>query len=86
MKWLQDLLAVGIKVQVELKIGLDTADDDEKKHVVSCMYCDWKKAYTTKETAGRGLRAHEQHCSKRASALQWMTGEDHEQHSSNGHK
>lgn len=84
MKWLIDLLAVGLRIQIDLRLGLDQEDDDDKSHVVACDYCDWKRAYSNADSARRGLRAHEQHCNEYAAAIHRIAGAQHDESRRNG--
>jgi hypothetical protein len=84
MKWLFDLLSVGIRVQFDIKVGLDHSEPVEM-YTQSCNFCEWtSKPFDNPESARRALRAHYQHCTARAQAMEWIPPAPHNESRSNG--
>lgn len=67
----RQLVEDGITIEARIEIRRSERPGD---HAVKCQYCGWASSYSTRDSATRGLRAHYQHCSEYARAMQWSAG------------
>lgn len=76
LELLEQLLRSGIHIQIDCTVSVVDSNPLPGSHV-RCEACGWERDYASSDSAARGLRSHQQHCTVYAEqtyseSLQWI--------------
>lgn len=66
---LHQILDDGITIEISINIQRTAKPG---KHTAKCNYCGWSSGYDSPQSAQRGLRSHQQHCTAYAEQSTWI--------------